>query len=115
VAFYDDPAEHWVQIRTTNRIESTFATIRPPTRRSRICGSPDTTAPARRLRGGTATAAKYGAPSFWPLSQAAAPLIAADVSARRAAWPARQALPASTPSLVFEKGHRSDVRVNKHT
>lgn len=28
LAFYDFPAEHWVHIRTTNPIESTFATIR---------------------------------------------------------------------------------------
>ena len=28
MAFYDFPAEHWVHIRTTNPIESTFATIR---------------------------------------------------------------------------------------
>lgn len=26
--FYDYPAEHWQHIRTTNPIESTFATIR---------------------------------------------------------------------------------------
>jgi len=28
LAFYDFPAEHWVHIRTTNPIESTFATVR---------------------------------------------------------------------------------------
>jgi transposase-like protein len=28
LAFYDFPAEHWIHIRTTNPIESTFATIR---------------------------------------------------------------------------------------
>jgi len=28
VAFYDYPAEHWVHLRTTNPIESTFATVR---------------------------------------------------------------------------------------
>ena len=27
-AFYDFPAEHWVHLRTTNPIESTFATVR---------------------------------------------------------------------------------------
>jgi putative transposase len=26
--FYDYPAEHWVHLRTTNPIESTFATVR---------------------------------------------------------------------------------------
>ncbi len=28
LAFYDFPAEHWGHIRTTNPIESTFATVR---------------------------------------------------------------------------------------
>jgi transposase-like protein len=28
LAFYDYPAEHWVHLRTTNSIESTFATVR---------------------------------------------------------------------------------------
>ena len=28
LAFYDFPAEHWVHIRTTNAIESVFATVR---------------------------------------------------------------------------------------
>ena len=28
LAFYDYPAEHWVHLRTTNPIESTFATVR---------------------------------------------------------------------------------------
>jgi transposase-like protein len=31
-AFYDYPAEHWVHLRTTNPIESTFATVRHRTR-----------------------------------------------------------------------------------
>jgi putative transposase len=32
LAFYDFPAEHWVHLRTTNPIESTFATIRHRTK-----------------------------------------------------------------------------------
>jgi putative transposase len=28
LAFYDYPAEHWVHLRTTNPVESTFATVR---------------------------------------------------------------------------------------
>ena len=28
LTFFDYPAEHWVHIRTTNPIESTFATVR---------------------------------------------------------------------------------------
>ncbi|MCP5116085.1 MAG: IS256 family transposase, partial [bacterium] len=39
LAFYDFPAEHWVHIRTTNPIESTFATVRLRTRRTKGCGS----------------------------------------------------------------------------
>ena len=30
LAFYDYPAEHWVHLRTTNPIESTFATVPQP-------------------------------------------------------------------------------------
>jgi putative transposase len=37
--FYDFPAEHWVHIRTTNVIESTFATVRHRTRQTKGCGS----------------------------------------------------------------------------
>ena len=29
LAFYDYPAEHWIHLRTTHPIESTFATVRP--------------------------------------------------------------------------------------
>jgi putative transposase len=39
LAFYDFPAEHWVHIRTTNPIESTFATVRLRTRRTKGCGA----------------------------------------------------------------------------
>ncbi len=37
--FYDFPAEHWVHIRTTNPIESTFATVRHRSRQTKGCGS----------------------------------------------------------------------------
>ena len=37
LAFYSFPAPHWQSIRTTNPIESTFATIRHRPRRSRGC------------------------------------------------------------------------------
>jgi putative transposase len=43
LAFYDFPAEHWVHIRTTNPIESAFATVRLRSKRSKNCGSRDTT------------------------------------------------------------------------
>jgi uncharacterized protein YjbI with pentapeptide repeats len=37
LAFYDVPAEHWKHLRTTNPIESTFATIRHRTVRAKGC------------------------------------------------------------------------------
>jgi putative transposase len=36
-AFYDFPAEHWKHLRTTNPIESTFATVRHRTVRAKGC------------------------------------------------------------------------------
>ncbi len=37
--FYDFPAEHWRHLRTTNPIESTFATVRHRSRQTKGCGS----------------------------------------------------------------------------
>ena len=37
LAFYDFPAEHWKHIRTTNPIESTFATVRQRTVKTKGC------------------------------------------------------------------------------
>ena len=37
LAFYDFPAEHWKHIRTTNPIESVFATVRNRTRKTKGC------------------------------------------------------------------------------
>jgi putative transposase len=37
LAFYDFPAEHWKHLRTTNPMESTFATIRHRTVRAKGC------------------------------------------------------------------------------
>jgi len=39
MAFYDFPAEHWMHIRTTNPIESTFATVRLRTNKTKGCGT----------------------------------------------------------------------------
>ncbi len=39
LAFYDYPAEHWAHLRTSNPIESTFATVRHRTRQTKGCGS----------------------------------------------------------------------------
>ena len=37
--FYDFPAQHWSHLRTTNPIESTFATVRLRTHRTKGSGS----------------------------------------------------------------------------
>jgi putative transposase len=37
LAFYEFPAEHWKHLRTTNPIESSFATVRHRTVRSKGC------------------------------------------------------------------------------
>jgi transposase-like protein len=39
LAFYDLPAEHWIHLRTTNPIESTFATVRHRTKVTKGPGS----------------------------------------------------------------------------
>jgi len=39
LAFYDYPAEHWIHLRTTNPIESTFGTVRHRTKVTRGPGS----------------------------------------------------------------------------
>ncbi len=45
--FYDYPAEHWIHLRTTNPIESTFATVRL---RQRSPKAPAPAPPASRWR-----------------------------------------------------------------
>ncbi len=42
LAFYDFPAEHWIHLRSTNPIESTFATVRLRTAKTRGCLSRET-------------------------------------------------------------------------
>ena len=39
LTFYDFPAEHWIHLRTTNPIESMFATVRLRTYKTKGCGS----------------------------------------------------------------------------
>ena len=39
LVFFDYPAEHWIHLRTTNPIESTFATVRLRTKRTKGSGS----------------------------------------------------------------------------
>ena len=42
LAFYDFPAEHWASLKTTNPIESMFATVKHRTYKSKGCGSRET-------------------------------------------------------------------------
>lgn len=42
MTFYDFPAEHWKHIRTTNPVESTFATVRQRTYKTKNCLSRET-------------------------------------------------------------------------
>ena len=39
LTFYDFPAEHWLHLRTTNPIESVFATVRLRTVKTKGCGT----------------------------------------------------------------------------
>ncbi len=39
LAYYDFPAAHWIHLRTTNPIESTFATVRLCTKVTKGAGS----------------------------------------------------------------------------
>lgn len=43
LTFFDFPAAHWKHLRTTNPIESTFATVRHRTRQTKGCGSREAT------------------------------------------------------------------------
>lgn len=36
LTFYDFPCEHWIHIRSTNVIESTFATVRLRTKKTKV-------------------------------------------------------------------------------
>jgi putative transposase len=49
--FYDFPAQHWSHLRTTNPIESTFATVRLRTQRTKGCGSRIVVCSANQLPG----------------------------------------------------------------
>lgn len=40
VAFYNFPAEHWIHLRTTNPIESTFSTVKLRAKVTRGAGRP---------------------------------------------------------------------------
>ena len=71
LAFYDFPAEHWKHLRTANPIESSFATVRHRTVRSKGCLSNKTAlamifkpAEAAKKAGGASTVATSCPNSF---------------------------------------------------
>ena len=43
LSFHDFPAAHWVHLRTTNAIESSFAMVRHRSRQTKGCGSREAT------------------------------------------------------------------------
>jgi transposase-like protein len=72
LAFYDYPAEHWIHLRTTNPIESTFATVRL---RQRVTKDPALVPPVSRWRSSSSSPPNaVGAPSMHPTwSRSSAP------------------------------------------
>ena len=66
LAFYDYPAEHWIHLRTTNPIESTFATVR---HRTKVTRGPGLT----RGRAGHGVQAHRGRPGPLARGQRPAP------------------------------------------
>ena len=74
LAFYDFPAEHWIHLRTTNPIESTFATVR---HRTKITRGPDRRRPASRWRSSSSRPPRpvggQSTPRIWSRSSAPAP------------------------------------------
>jgi Transposase, Mutator family len=66
LAFYDYPAEHWIHRRTTNPIESTFATVRL---RQRVTKGPAPAPPVSRWRSSSSNQHRPGGgPSTHPTS-----------------------------------------------
>ena len=63
VAFYDFPAEHWLHLKTTNPIESTFATVRL---RTKVTKGPGSKPPASPWRSGKSEHAAFAEARFEP-------------------------------------------------
>jgi putative transposase len=85
LAFYDFPAQHWVHLRTTNPIESTFSTVRLRTRVTRGAGSRKAAlAMAHKLLDAAqARWHKLTAPELVPLVRAGATFIDGKLQERR--------------------------------
>ena len=79
--FYDYPAEHWVHLRTTNPVESTFATVRL---RQRVTKGPDRGRPAWQWRSSSSSPpSNGGVPSTRPTSSLSS---GPEPGSRRASW-----------------------------
>ena len=72
LCFFDFPAEHWVHLKTSNPIESTFSTVRLRTRVTKGPGSkaaglawPSSSLKQRRIAGGRSTVRTWS-PSYAP-------------------------------------------------
>ena len=90
LAFYDYPAEHWIHLRTTNPIESTFATVRL---RQRVTKGPAHERPASQWRSSSSSPHKpAGAPSTPPTSS-----------------------PSSAPAPASKRGNSSNDPTNQQT
>jgi putative transposase len=87
LGFYDFPAEHWVHLRTTNPIESTFSTVRLRTRVTRGAGSRKAALAMafKLLDAAQARWHKIAAPELVPLVRAGATFIDGKLQERRPA------------------------------
>lgn len=86
LAFYDFPQEHWVHLRTTNPIESTFSTVRLRTRVTRGAGSRKAALAMayKLLDAAQARWHNIAAPKLVPLVRAGAIFIDGKLQERRA-------------------------------
>jgi len=87
LAFYDFPVEHWLHLRTTNPIESTFSTVRLRTRVTRGAGSRKAALAMayKLLDAAQARWHKITAPELVPLVRAGATFIDGKLQERRPA------------------------------
>jgi putative transposase len=97
LAFYDFPKEHWVHLRTSNPIESTFSTVRLRTRVTRGAGSRRAALAMayKLLDAAQARWHKIAAPELVPLVRAGATFIDGKLQERR---------PSETDNMNTENG-----------
>jgi transposase-like protein len=117
LAFYDYPAEHWVHLRTTNPVESTFATVR---HRTKITRGPGSRAAGLAMAFKLIESAQdhwrmVNAPHLVALVRAGATFINGKLAER--AGPARSRLkifiPESRQFLLTTGDHPNDTRMHQ--